>query len=92
MSDRNTAVFGIYSTHDSADAAVGTLRTRGFRTTDVSVLAPFVATRNGLRRRRSHRRCDRRSSSDWGFRCIRRGEVQEGRMRTGGDPALGARR
>jgi hypothetical protein len=45
MSDGITAVFGIYSTHDHADAAVGTLRTKGFRTTDVSLLVPFVATR-----------------------------------------------
>jgi hypothetical protein len=40
MSGKNTAVFGIYPTHDSADAAVDTLRTSGFRSTDVSVLFP----------------------------------------------------
>jgi hypothetical protein len=44
---KNTAVFGIYPTDDSADAAVETLRTRGFRTTDVSVLFPVVATYAG---------------------------------------------
>jgi Protein of unknown function (DUF3341) len=40
MSGKNTAVFGIYPTHGSADAAVDTLRTQGFRSTDVSVLFP----------------------------------------------------
>src|SRR5688500_14499125 len=40
MSGKNTAVFGIYPTHDSADAAVDTLRTKGFRNTDISVLFP----------------------------------------------------
>lgn len=40
MSDKNTAIFGIYPTHDSADAAVETLRARGFRPTDISVLFP----------------------------------------------------
>ena len=40
MSGKNTAVFGIYSTHESADAAVDTLRAKGFRNTDVSVLFP----------------------------------------------------
>ena len=40
MSDKNTAVFGIYPTQESADAAVDTLRTRGFRPTDMSVLFP----------------------------------------------------
>jgi hypothetical protein len=50
MSGRNTAVFGIYPTHDSADAAVDTLRTRGFRSTDVAVLFPFVATLAGMAR------------------------------------------
>jgi len=40
MSGKITAVFGIYPTHDSADAAVDTLRTKGFRSTDVSVLFP----------------------------------------------------
>ena len=47
MFDNNTAVFGIYPTDISANAAVDTLRTRGFRTTDVSVLFPFVATLAG---------------------------------------------
>jgi hypothetical protein len=40
MSGKNIAVFGVYPTHDSADAAVDTLRTKGFRNTDVSVLFP----------------------------------------------------
>jgi hypothetical protein len=40
MSGKNTAVFGIYPTHDSADAAVDALRIQGFRSTDVSVLFP----------------------------------------------------
>ena len=44
MSGENSAVFGIYSTHVSADAAVDTLKTSGFRSTDVSVLFPPVAT------------------------------------------------
>jgi len=40
MSGKNTAVFGIYPTRDSADTAVDTLRTAGFRSTDISVLFP----------------------------------------------------
>ena len=40
MSGKNTAVFGIYPTHASADAAVDTLKTKGFRSTDISVLFP----------------------------------------------------
>jgi hypothetical protein len=40
MSYKNTAVFGIYPTHDSANVAVDTLRTKGFRSADVSVLFP----------------------------------------------------
>jgi hypothetical protein len=40
MSSKNTAVFGIFPTHESADAAVDALRTKGFRNTDVSVLFP----------------------------------------------------
>jgi hypothetical protein len=40
MSGKNIAVFGIYPTHDAADAAVAKLRARGFRNTDVSVLIP----------------------------------------------------
>lgn len=40
MSGKNTTVFGIYPTHASADAAVDTLRAKGFRNTDVSVLFP----------------------------------------------------
>jgi hypothetical protein len=40
MSGKNIAVFGIYPTHDAADAAVDALRAKGFRNTDVSVLIP----------------------------------------------------
>lgn len=40
MSGKNIAVFGIYPTHDAADAAVDALRARGFRNTDISVLFP----------------------------------------------------
>lgn len=40
MSGKNTAVFGVYPTHESADAAVAALRARGFRSTDISVLFP----------------------------------------------------
>jgi len=40
MSGKNTSVFGIYPTRDSADTAVDTLRTEGFRSTDISVLFP----------------------------------------------------
>jgi hypothetical protein len=40
MSGKNTAVFGVYPTHESADAAVEVLRSKGFRNTDVSVLFP----------------------------------------------------
>jgi hypothetical protein len=47
MFGKNTAVFGIYLTDGSADAAVDTLRTKGFRSTDVSRLVPFVATLAG---------------------------------------------
>ena len=40
MSSKNTAVFGIYPTQVSADAAVDTLREKGFRPTDISILFP----------------------------------------------------
>lgn len=36
----NTAVFGIYSTYGAVDGAVESLRTAGFRNTDISVLFP----------------------------------------------------
>ena len=36
----NTAVFGIYPTHNNAEIAVGRLRDLGFRSTDISVLVP----------------------------------------------------
>jgi hypothetical protein len=34
----DTAVFGIYSTHDALEAAVDALRAKGFKNTDISVL------------------------------------------------------
>ena len=40
MSGKNTEVFGIDPTHDSADAAVDALRASRFRRTDISVLGP----------------------------------------------------
>jgi ActD protein len=40
MSGKNTGVFGIYPTQNSADEAVDTLRAKGFRSTDISVLFP----------------------------------------------------
>jgi Alternative complex III, ActD subunit len=40
MSGKNTAVFGIYPTHEAAGAAVDALRAQGFRNTDISVLFP----------------------------------------------------
>ena len=45
MSGKNTAVFGVYPTHESADAAVDTLRTKGFRSTSVYNAAVVVAGR-----------------------------------------------
>jgi hypothetical protein len=39
MSDRNAAVFGIYSTQPALEAAVGALRAKGFRSADISVLS-----------------------------------------------------
>ena len=39
MSKKNSAVFGVYSTPAALDAAVAALRTKGFRNTDISVLA-----------------------------------------------------
>ena len=38
MAGKNTAVFGIYPTRESAEDAVDALRTAGFRNTDISVL------------------------------------------------------
>jgi hypothetical protein len=38
MSGKNTAVFGIYPTDERAGAAADTLRTKGFRSSDVSTL------------------------------------------------------
>jgi hypothetical protein len=40
MSRKNTALFGIYPTHASADAAVDTFRLKGFRNTDIAVMFP----------------------------------------------------
>ena len=40
MAGKNTAVFGIYPDQASAEAAVDTLRSAGFRNTDISVLFP----------------------------------------------------
>ena len=40
MSGKNIGVFGIYPTQDRADEAVDTLRAKGFRSTDISVLFP----------------------------------------------------
>jgi hypothetical protein len=40
MSGKNTALFGIYPTQAAADAAVDTLRSKGFRNTDISVMFP----------------------------------------------------
>jgi hypothetical protein len=39
MLERNSAVFGIYSTHEALEAAVDALRAKGFRSTDISVLS-----------------------------------------------------
>lgn len=36
----NTAVFGIYPTRESVEAAVAELQTEGFRATDISILVP----------------------------------------------------
>ncbi len=47
MSGRNSKLFGMYPTHHSADAAIGTLKTKGFRSSDVSMLFPFVVTARG---------------------------------------------
>src|SRR2546427_3565445 len=40
MAGKNTAVYGIYSTQNSLDVTVDTLRSEGFRNTDISVLFP----------------------------------------------------
>jgi len=40
MSGKNQAVFGIYSTYSGVESAVETLKSAGFRNTDVSVLVP----------------------------------------------------
>ena len=40
MSGKNTAVFGLYPNHSSAENGVATLKQAGFRNTDISVLFP----------------------------------------------------
>src|SRR5438552_9422365 len=40
MAGKNKAVFGIYASYESLQAAVDSLRTAGFRNTDISVLYP----------------------------------------------------
>jgi hypothetical protein len=40
MSGKNTAVFGLYPNHSSAESGVDTLKQAGFRNTDISVLFP----------------------------------------------------
>jgi len=40
MAGKNTAAFGIYSNYEALQAAVESLRTAGFRSTDISVLYP----------------------------------------------------
>jgi hypothetical protein len=40
MSGKNTAVFGLYPNHSSAEHGVDTLKEAGFRNTDISVLFP----------------------------------------------------
>ena len=40
MAGRNTAVFGIYPSYAAVERAVDSLRTGGFRSTDISVLFP----------------------------------------------------
>ena len=49
MSGKNTALFGIYPTHESADAAVALLRSKGFRSSDVGIMAmPGALVRLGM--------------------------------------------
>ncbi|HSZ63437.1 MAG TPA: hypothetical protein VK828_16675 [Terriglobales bacterium] len=40
MAGKNTAVFGLYSTYSSVEAAVDAFQAAGFRNTDISVLFP----------------------------------------------------
>jgi hypothetical protein len=40
MAGKNTAVFGIYGSYGTAEAAVDALRAAGFRNTDISVMFP----------------------------------------------------
>jgi hypothetical protein len=40
MAGKNTAVYGIYPTYSSVEAAVDDLKAAGFRNTDISVLMP----------------------------------------------------
>jgi hypothetical protein len=48
MAGKNTAVFGIFSSRLAAERAVDTLISAGFRSDDVSVLAPDQATTHQL--------------------------------------------
>ena len=48
MAGKNTAVFGIFSSRLAAERAVDTLISAGFRSDDVSVLAPDQATTQQL--------------------------------------------
>src|SRR5437660_4473819 len=40
MAGKNTAVFGIYPTYSAVESGVDSLKTNGFRNTDISVLFP----------------------------------------------------
>jgi hypothetical protein len=40
MAGKNTAVFGVYPSYDSADIGMDSLRAAGFRSTDISALFP----------------------------------------------------
>jgi len=40
MAGKNTAAFGIYKSRASAESAIETLKNRGFRSEDISVLLP----------------------------------------------------
>ncbi len=42
MSGRHVAVFGVFSTADAVEVAIGDLKDMGFRSTDVSFLRPLV--------------------------------------------------
>ena len=48
MAGKNTAVFGIFSSRSAAESAVDTLISAGFRSDDISVLAPDQKTTHQL--------------------------------------------